>query len=546
MVDYMNNGKLGNMKHLQRSVWHGNVPCLFLLFLLLVPFFNIQGETFNSMTSEKRDETIQQDIESIDYVEGYDVSLALDSVDKPHVSYAGTNCLRYAKKTDTGWKTKTVESSDSSMGKENSLAIDSSDNPHVSYEGNSEDSIFIVKYAKRLNNTWNTETVEERDSVCPCLALDSSDKSHISFMDYENLLLKYATWTGEKWNIQTIDPTRGAGLYSSLVLDSGDDAHILYLKPIKNNEVIKYATWTGDMWAIEKIDEGTKIGFFNKIVLDSADKPHIMYRKENTIKYGKLIENNWDIETIDALDINENRYIEDLALDSMDRPYIIYQDKNLDINIAKKIDNEWIIKTVANCNVNGSRIKIDTDDFLHVTYIDDDASCLKYVKMKITDEKEDPNKPLDVIGTLQKGSIDLSWSAPSYNGGSAITDFNVYRGTNSTNIGFLASVPAQETYYQDQDVYDNHTYFYYVTAVNAIGESKPSDIVSVTYIEEPPDIDGDGVVDANDAFPDDPSASIDSDKDGHPDGWNPGETVDNSTTGLTLDAFPNDSDEWNL
>ncbi len=49
------------------------------------------------------------------------------------------------------------------------------------------------------------------------------------------------------------------------------------------------------------------------------------------------------------------------------------------------------------------------------------------------------------------------------------------------------------------------------------------------------DTDGDGVDDVDDAFPDDPAASVDTDNDGEPDSWNPGYTADDSTTNLTED-----------
>ena len=55
----------------------------------------------------------------------------------------------------------------------------------------------------------------------------------------------------------------------------------------------------------------------------------------------------------------------------------------------------------------------------------------------------------------------------------------------------------------------------------------------------PRDSDGDGVNDADDAFPDDPAASVDTDGDGMPDDWNDGYTAADSTTSLTLD---NDDD----
>jgi hypothetical protein len=55
------------------------------------------------------------------------------------------------------------------------------------------------------------------------------------------------------------------------------------------------------------------------------------------------------------------------------------------------------------------------------------------------------------------------------------------------------------------------------------------------------DNDGDGVTNTQDAFPLDPAASIDTDRDGYPDSWNPGRGASDSTTGLSLDAYPQDS-----
>ena len=44
-----------------------------------------------------------------------------------------------------------------------------------------------------------------------------------------------------------------------------------------------------------------------------------------------------------------------------------------------------------------------------------------------------------------------------------------------------------------------------------------------------------------DPFPLDAAASVDSDGDGYPDAWNAGKTQSDSTTGLVLDSYPNDS-----
>ena len=61
------------------------------------------------------------------------------------------------------------------------------------------------------------------------------------------------------------------------------------------------------------------------------------------------------------------------------------------------------------------------------------------------------------------------------------------------------------------------------------------------------DQDRDGVVNREDAFPMDPAASIDTDRDGYPDSWNAGKTMVDSTTGLVTDPYPLDSacsEDW--
>jgi nuclear transport factor 2 (NTF2) superfamily protein len=58
------------------------------------------------------------------------------------------------------------------------------------------------------------------------------------------------------------------------------------------------------------------------------------------------------------------------------------------------------------------------------------------------------------------------------------------------------------------------------------------------------DADLDGVGDNADQFDNDVAASLDSDQDGYPDAWNLGKSGADSTSGLILDQFPNDPNEW--
>ena len=64
-----------------------------------------------------------------------------------------------------------------------------------------------------------------------------------------------------------------------------------------------------------------------------------------------------------------------------------------------------------------------------------------------------------------------------------------------------------------------------------------------TYVPND-DTDGDGVANTADAFPLDVAASADTDRDGFPDAWNDGRSQADSTSGLSLDAFAQDSACW--
>jgi fibronectin type 3 domain-containing protein len=72
----------------------------------------------------------------------------------------------------------------------------------------------------------------------------------------------------------------------------------------------------------------------------------------------------------------------------------------------------------------------------------------------------------------------LKWSAPASTGGSDITKYNVYKGDEAGKETLLTSVT--NTQFEDKNVEEGKTYYYYVTAVNATGEGDKSDEVSVT------------------------------------------------------------------
>ena len=89
-----------------------------------------------------------------------------------------------------------------------------------------------------------------------------------------------------------------------------------------------------------------------------------------------------------------------------------------------------------------------------------------------------PGPLLDIQAAASNSRVNLTWTAPSDNGGSAITGYIVYRSVISGQETVLN--PVTGTTYQDQNLVNGITYYYQVSAVNAVGEGQLSNEVGST------------------------------------------------------------------
>lgn len=98
----------------------------------------------------------------------------------------------------------------------------------------------------------------------------------------------------------------------------------------------------------------------------------------------------------------------------------------------------------------------------------------------------DPTVPLTPSLTSATGgasSVTLTWTVPA-DGGSAITGYEIWRGTASGAEALVTTVGVQQSY-EDTDVGPGTTYWYQVAAVNAIGSGPRSNELSAALAEPP-------------------------------------------------------------
>jgi hypothetical protein len=132
-------------------------------------------------------------------------------------------------------------------------------------------------YKNWTGTTWNIERIDSVGRVggSTSIALNNSDKPHISYYDQTNGDLKLANWTDNDWNIETVDAAGDVGGYTSMAIDRDDNPHISY-QDISLRD-LKYARWTGSSWDIEVVDSVASVGWESSLALDHNDHPHISY-----------------------------------------------------------------------------------------------------------------------------------------------------------------------------------------------------------------------------------------------------------------------------
>lgn len=98
-----------------------------------------------------------------------------------------------------------------------------------------------------------------------------------------------------------------------------------------------------------------------------------------------------------------------------------------------------------------------------------------------------PNPPSTVLAVATSSSINISWTVPTDDGGSPITNYIVYKSKDGASYNQLVTVSATTFSVIDTDVTSAQPYYYYIIhAVNSVGESFDSLTASTSVLATVP------------------------------------------------------------
>lgn len=149
--------------------------------------------------------------------------------------------------------------------------------------------------------------------------------------------------------------------------------------------------------------------------------------------------------------------------------YSLYQTFSPDVTsyqdntVTNNTDYSWMMTAV---NAQGESLKLNDVTMTYTTPPQPPTPTI-------------PGAPDSLKGTGGNGFAALSWKYPPLDGYSEVTQYKVYRGPSAGSLSLLTTLGSQ-TAYTDNSVTNETTYYYAVSAVNAIGEGSTTTPLAVT------------------------------------------------------------------
>jgi len=282
-----------------------------------------------------------------------------------------------------------------------SLALDSKQQPHISYADFGTGSGSKLHYASWSGKTWTQKAIPLNSDVIgyyTSLVLDAQDQPRISFYEYRGpvgtevrIRLREVMWNGKIWQVRTVDEQEGSGKFNAMAIDMQGHVHLAYANVSATTAGMRYAYWDGTVWKPEIIDgqeqnNGESVGYSANIALDKDGDPHLTYMNESKpiVKYAVRKAGKWQIQVVDRISAAGYPDRNSIALDENGTPYIGYYDAGRgELVVAHREGDKWAAEIVdGNASGFTSSIQIDREN-IWVSYADDANGTLKVARREI-------------------------------------------------------------------------------------------------------------------------------------------------------------------
>lgn len=299
-------------------------------------------------------------------------SVKVDELRNVNVAYMSEKYdnLMYARRRSSGgWEITTVDGIEANhdVGSFSSIALDTSERPHISYYDFSGDRL---KYAYRdKNKVWHKQAVDSADSITgwwTSIAIDADDRIHISYYNVSKGDLRYARNSGGGWTIKTLDGTgtnQQAGLFTSIAIDNLGRPGIAYVNKTFGGLRFIYSpketNWNNPVWVSQPMRD---VGQATSIAIDNSGVPFVTYLDASSgfLKFARTFGSSWSHRNL-IVDPASGLYS---SIDVYNgRPRVAYyEQKNRDLMFVRSnTTSDWDVIPVDETNDVGRYVSLALD-----------------------------------------------------------------------------------------------------------------------------------------------------------------------------------------
>jgi hypothetical protein len=277
------------------------------------------------------------------------------------------------------------------------LALDSKQRPHISYADYGSGDGAKLHYAHWDGTAWKTQALPLNSGTIAywtSIALDADDHPSLSFYEYRGprgtdikIRLRSVRWSGKEWEVRTVDADEGSGKVNHMAADARGHLHLAYANVTIGE--MRYAYWNGEQWHVETV-EGRRqageqyLGLSCAVAADRDGNPHVTYMNATRLqqKYAVRREGRWSIHIIDQLaGMTQMFDRSSIAVDDAGQPYISYYDAGRGVLKLAHLDGDrWVAEVVEGNGVGfTSSLQIDRGT-IWISYMDPAGNSLKVAR----------------------------------------------------------------------------------------------------------------------------------------------------------------------
>ena len=268
-------------------------------------------------------------LEDIDYIQSSGTqynSIAIDSDGYIHISYRDNinEVLKYATNQSGSWSITVLDSTVSS-GNYTSIALDSLNKVHISYYSSG-----YLSYITNASGVWVKEILDNSAGhTSSSISVSPNGYVHVTYYNFLDRSIKYITNLSGSWAISTLTPISGtfSGAASASVVDQNDTLHLCYY----SNGNLNYSTnMTGSWVSTTNIAVG---GQYCSIAVSTTGNIYISHKADYTrlidstyynfqdLVYSTNASSEWKSYTLDSSGAG---WYSSISLDGNDKAHIAY------------------------------------------------------------------------------------------------------------------------------------------------------------------------------------------------------------------------------